>query len=766
MGKMLPAIRRFFRNFAVRRAAATIIRVVLYSVAVAGAGVAGLFLLVTSGAFGPLPDEAALKLIEHPLASEVYSADSVLLGRYFVEERSYLRPEDVPVSLKHALVATEDVRFFEHNGIDTRSLLRVLVKTILLQKESAGGGSTLTQQLAKNLYPRRDYGALSLPVNKIREIIIARRLERAYSKDELLVLYLNTIPFADNTFGVKTAADRFFSSPVQSLTWDQSAVLVGMLKATHSYNPRLFPERSVARRNVVLAQCAKYGFITETEKRELQARPLGLRYNPATHHAGLAPYFRENIRGQLIEWCREHTRPDGKPYDLLRDGLKIYTTIDSRMQRYAEAAVVAQMSQLQKRFAGQVSGKLLDRIALEHVRKLRQYRDLRSEGLSDDEIIRRFSKPIRTRIFTWEGEKDVEISLIDSVRHHIQFLQAGLLAMDPQSGAIRAYVGGINHNYFQFDHARESTKRQVGSTFKPIVYAAALENGVRPCDYISARKTVYTNMDDWAPENTNNESYDKKYSMKGGLVESVNTVSVKLIEKAGIHSTINVARKLGITSDLPAVPSIALGTPSVSLHEMVAAYGALANGGMYRKPFYISSIVNAGGKVLYSARPAPADRAISAATSRMLIEMLKGVVSEGTGAALRNRFGIAADIAGKTGTTQSNVDGWFISAGARLVVGAWVGADDPRLHFNSTALGQGAATALPVVGRFYQSAFTDAALRPLVSARFPALPEELARQLDCAVSKSNVSFFEKIFGKKKKAKATRFRGRKKKRSDL
>jgi penicillin-binding protein 1A len=713
------------------------------------------------GFFGQLPNKKLLKDIQHPTASEVYSADSVLLGRYYIQDRTPVNANEIPESLKKTLVATEDIRFYEHSGIDLKSLGRVVVKSILLQKESSGGGSTLTQQLSKNLFPRKHYVFLSLPINKIREYIISLRLESVYSKDEILVLYLNTIPFADNTYGVKTAAERFFSTPVKSLSWDQSAVLVGMLKATHRYNPRLFPERALQRRNVVLAQVAKYGYLTEAEKKSLQSKSLGLNYSHTTaYNKGIASYFRAYIQRELLQWCKENDRPDGAPYNLYKDGLKIYTTIDSRMQAYAESAMQAQMKILQDRFRGQINKKQLTAIANGNIKHLAQYKILKQTGLSEKEIIAKLKKPVKTKVFTWEGEKEVNMSIYDSVKHHLQFLQAGLLAMDPLNGDIKAWVGGINHQYFKYDHVRETTKRQVGSTFKPILYAAALESGIGPCSYISARKTVYTNMDDWSPDNTSDETYEKKYSMEGGLSGSVNTVSVKLLEKTGIRNAIFTARKMGIRSELPAVPSIALGTPSISVMEMVSAYGVIANGGNKVTPKYLTAITNRKGEVLkeYDNEDKKPSRAISKETAQMMIHMLKSVVSEGTGSSLRTRYGLTNDLAGKTGTTQSNVDGWFIALTPNLVVGSWVGADDPRMHFSSTALGQGSATALPIVARFFQKASADKNLKKLMYARFQPLPERLLAKMDCKPSKSNLNIFEKIFKKKKKVKITKFKG--------
>lgn len=741
-------------------------RLIALVVAAGAAAVSLLVFLVWAGFFGRMPGKKELQNIQHPIASEVYSADSVLLGRYFIQERSYANPNELPETLKKTLIATEDVRFYDHHGIDIRSLGRVAVKSILLQKESSGGGSTITQQLAKNLFPRKDFLVLSLPINKIREYIIAWRIENLYTKDEILAIYLNTIPFADNTYGIKTAADRFFSVPVQKLSWGQSAVLIGMLKATHTYNPRLFPERSLKRRNVVLAQVAKYEMISEEQKRKIQEQELGLKYNHTTHNAGLAPYFRAYIQAQLLTWCKEHEKENGEPYNLYTDGLKIYTTIDSRIQRYAEDAMKAHMASLQKKLSNQLTSKQLDEITRGRIKSLSQYKVLKEEGLSESEILRRLKKKHDTKIFTWEGEKKKSISIYDSVKHHMQFLQAGILAQNPNSGEILAWVGGIDHQYFKYDHVKESTKRQVGSTFKPIVYAAALEEGISPCNYISAQKTSYTNMDEWTPENTQEETYEKKYSMQGGLSQSVNTVSVKLIEKTGIRDAIKVARRMGITSELPAVPSLALGTPSISVMEMVSAYSTFANGGEVVVPKFIRAIKDRSGKVIErfdeeNEKDKKKEKAISDETAAMMVHMLKGVVTSGTAASLKSVYGLPNDIAGKTGTTQSNVDGWFIALTPNVVIGAWVGADDPRIHFKSTAQGQGSATALPIVGKFFQLANKDKALRPMLLERFDPLSDRLQNKLDCDASKSNLNFFEKIFKKKKKkkVKVTRFKGK-------
>ncbi|MEJ1239952.1 transglycosylase domain-containing protein [Chryseolinea sp. T2] len=734
-----------------------VVRWLVYGIVFIVLAGAGFVVLVWAGVFGEVPGRSQLQSINNQVATEVYSADSVLLGRYYLQERSPVTPDQIPDGLRNALISTEDARFYSHHGIDILSLFRVFVKTLALQDASAGGGSTITQQLAKNLFPRRSYTFLSMPINKVKEMIVAHRIEQLYSKQEILALYLNTIPFGDNVFGIKTAAERFYSKPVQSLATDESAVLIGMLKATYRYNPRVYPDRAKQRRNVVLAQMEKYGHLTVKEADELQAKPLALKYQRLSHNEGLAPYFRSYIKAELLAWCRQNKKADGSPYNLYTDGLKIYTTIDSRLQQFAEEAVRSQMAIIQSRFNQQLSKTTLASVGKSHLSQLASYKEMKRDGLSEDQITAELKKKGTRRVFDWKGEKEQEISIYDSLLLHLKFLQAGLLAMDPHTGALRAWVGGINHEFFQYDHVRESTKRQVGSTFKPVVYAAAMEQGVSPCDYVSARQTSYTNMEDWTPQNSDAGTYDQKYSMEGGLAGSVNTVSVKLIEQAGIGNTIRMAERMGIRSELPRVPSLALGTASISVLEMVNAYSAFANQGKHVSPAYITAIADSHGVVLdhFVNRDEPV-AAISKETSAMMLHMLRRVVNEGTGSSLRTRFGLSNDIAGKTGTTQSNTDGWFIAITPRLVIGCWVGADDPRIHFKSTALGQGAATALPVVGRFLQQMNADPSFSRLSNAKFESLTPAQMKKLDCELSKSDRNFLDKLFNRKKGVKETEY----------
>jgi penicillin-binding protein 1A len=698
-----------------------------------------------------MPRKSELLAIKNPIASEVYSADSVLLGKYYFQERSDISFDDIPKHVFDLVVATEDVRFYNHNGIDARSLVRVLFKSILFQQESSGGGSTLTQQLAKNLYPRKDYWFFSLLINKLREMMIALRLEDVYDKESILTLYINTVPFGDNVFGIETAAQRFFSVSASELAVNEAAMLIGMLKATYAYNPRVYPTQAFERRNVVLSQYEKYTQSPTHVIDSLQSLPIVLRYNKITHHSGLAAYFREYIRIELLAWCEEYNRAHAdRTISLYTDGLKIYTTIDSRLQRYAEQAMELQMAKTQKIFLAHWGKKEpwepFPEMIEEVIEKSSRYQNLKKQGMSTEDILRTMNTPVAMNIFTWESEKEVMMSPIDSLKHYLKFLNTGVLALDPEQGAVRAWVGGINHVYFQYDHVRESTKRQVGSIFKPIVYSSALEQGVRPCSFISADQTTYTNMEDWSPKNTD-DNYDLKYSMPGALAHSVNTVSVQLLEKAGIDNTIRIARNMGITSTLEQVPSLALGTATISMLEMVSAYTCFANEGSVASPHYITSIKSHNDSVLQQFVPAQKKQAISEENALLMLHMLKHAVDEGTGSALRNKFNLKNDIAGKTGTTQSNTDGWFIAVTPKLVIGAWVGADDPRIRFQSTALGQGSRTALPIVGEFFTLANQDRALNFITHAEFEKLPPSLKRKIDCDDSKTENQFFKNILGK-------------------
>lgn len=726
-------------------------------------GVFLLFSLTWLGLLGHLPSEQELLKLEHPLATEIYSADSVLLGKYCIEERSDLAYEKIPQHVVDALLATEDSRFFKHSGIDYRSLIRVLIKSILLLDDNAGGGSTLTQQLAKNLFPRKNYWLLSLPVNKIREMIIAARLEKAYDKQSLVALYLNTVSFGDGSFGLETASQRFFSKPATEISIDEGALLIGMLKATSVYNPRNHPDRAKARRNIVLTQMAKYEKLSLQKIDSLKELPLKLKYNKVTTHDGLAPYFREYIKKELLDWCQQQEQ-GGEVYNLYTDGLKVYTTIDSRLQRYAEEAVRNKMTKLQSVFDEQWKGKdflyLRQNLFADKIKTSARYLKLQAGGKSHNEIIEELQKPELMNLFTWQGEKEVMMSPIDSIKHYLRFLNTGLLAMEPNTGAVRVWVGGINHRYFEFDHVKESTKRQVGSAFKPVVYAAALESGQRPCAFISAEKTNYQNVSEitssWSPGNTE-KNYHLKYSMEGAMAFSVNTVAVHALEKTGIDSTISIARKLGIESDLPNVPSLALGTADISVIEMVTAYSAFVNEGWPVKPYFITSVCTSTNKIIEKLEPEVSDEpAISETNAQLMVHMLMRTINEGTAVSIRNVYHLPNEMAGKTGTTQSNADGWFMAMTPKLVVGTWVGADNRGIRFRSGAFGSGATTALPITAEFFRKINSDESLAEISEAKFPELSNYLQRKLNCDLYKDDTNFFEKIFGKAERDSVRKF----------
>lgn len=696
------------------------------------------------------PGKESLRAIRNPIASEVYTADSVLIGRYFIQDRTHVKFDDISPLVIDALIATEDVRFFEHDGIDYRSFGRVFVKSLLLGDESAGGGSTITQQLAKNLFPRKDYWFASMLMNKMREIVIAKRMENVYSKKEILTLYLNTIPFGDNTFGIQAASQRYFSKNAKDLSLDQAAVLIGMLKATHYYNPRLFPKNSLARRNVVLAQMKKYNRIDSAVKDSLQQLPLVLEYKNVVYNYEVAPYFREYLKTELNAWCEQNKKGDGSHYNLYADGLKIYTTIDSRLQAYAEKAVAKQMSEIQdvffKHWGDRAPWGDNEGVIMDAIRRTSRYKKLKADGLSDDEIINELRKPVLTRLFDWNGSKEATASPIDSIKHHLQYLNAGFLAMEPSTGQVKAWVGGIDHNFFQYDHVKSTTKRQVGSIFKPIVYAVALEEGVSPCEFIPADQETYVDDegDLWTPRNTQYD-YQVQYSMRGALAYSVNTVAVKLINRAGIENTIKLARDMGIHSEIPDVPSIALGSSAISLMEMTGAYACIANEGISSYPYFIARIEDREGNVFENFKPeVTGKRALSVESAEMVRHMLQTVVQEGTASRMRWRYGIYNDLGGKTGTTQANADGWFMAITPKLVIGTWVGADDPRIRFRYTSLGQGSNTALPMVAYFMKEINDDPAYKLIAEARFPTISAGARRRLSCDLYELDESLMAQV----------------------
>ncbi|MBJ6119188.1 PBP1A family penicillin-binding protein [Pontibacter sp. BT310] len=708
------------------------------------------YLLVYMGAMGAMPSRNELKSVQNNTASEVYAAGGELLGRYYIQDRTNVKYTDIAPAAIHALVATEDARFYEHAGVDVRSLGRVIVKSILMQDQSAGGGSTLSQQLAKNLYPRKNFWFWDMPVNKLREIIIARKLEGIYSKEELLELYLNTVPMGGNLYGIERASSRFFNKSAADLKTEEAAVLIGMLKATTTYNPRLNPEKSKTRRNVVLNQMVKYGYLEAGKAEDLKKKPLKLDYTVTNHNDGMAPYFREQLRQELVEWVATKKKKNGDPYNLYTDGLKIYTTIDAGMQEHAEKAVRNKMAALQRTFDAHWNGRNPwgrgAGFLQEAMRRTDRYKKAKADGKTDAEIIEAFRKERPMIVFSWQGNKQRTMSPMDSLAYYHKFLNAGLLSMDPYSGEIKAWVGGINHHVFKYDHVR--SRRQVGSTFKPIVYAAALERGVEPCTWFPNERITYPEYDDWSPRNATDQ-YGGEYTMRGGLAHSVNTVSAQVMMKAGVNKVVDVAHRLGIESDIPEVPSLALGVADLSLYEMVNAYATIANQGYKVEPVYIRKIEDRSGKVLHKHRSdRHVRRAISESNAAIMLYLMQGVVEEGSAAKLRSQYGLQMDIAGKTGTTQDNADGWFIGITPNLVTGVWVGAESPKVRFRTLALGQGSSTALPIWGDFNKQIALDPAYVGYYKSHFTKLAPYLQNLVDCPSFREeppHETFFERLF---------------------
>lgn len=715
-------------------------------------GVLAFFLFASWGIFGSMPSFEDLENPDSNLATEIISSDGVVIGKYFKTNRSQLKYSDLPKNLVEALVATEDARFYEHSGIDGRGTLRAVFTL-----GTNGGASTLTQQLAKQLF--HGEGSKFLPfriVQKIKEWIIAIRLERQYTKNEILAMYCNVYDFGNYSVGVSSAAQTYFSKEPKDLTVDESAILVGMFKNSGLYNPVRNPEGVKNRRNVVLSQMEKAKMISEAEKERLQKLPIALKFKLESHREGMATYFREYLRDYMKKWVAENKKPDGSDYDIYKDGLKIYTTIDSRMQTYAEEAVAAHMKNLQQQFFIEmktnknapfvnITQAETERIMMQAMKNSVRWAQMKDMDKSEDDIIASFKVKTKMRIFTWKGERDTIMTPLDSIRYYKHFLQSGLMAMEPQTGAIKAWVGGINYKYFQYDHVGQGA-RQVGSTFKPFVYATAIEElNMSPCDSIldgpfMIHKGRHHVTEDWEPRNSDNR-YRGMVTLKQGLANSINTVSAKLIDRTGPEAVVELTKKLGVKTEIPVQPSIALGAVDITVEDMVAAYSTFANQGVYVKPQFLSRIENKSGEVIYEPIPESHD-VLNKDIAFAVIKLLQGVTETGSGARLRTQGGGSGDnrwtgypymftnaIAGKTGTTQNQSDGWFMGMVPNLVTGVWVGCEDRSARFKSLTYGQGATAALPVWGYFMKLCYGDKNLQ--VSKSDFERPANLSIKVDC-----------------------------------
>ena len=677
------------------------------------------FLLVYFGAFGKLHSKEELKDIQNYLATEVYSEDGIILGKYYWENRNIVDYKHIPHFLIDALIATEDARFYEHNGVDTRGLLRVFFKTLLMGEKKSGGGSTIAQQLAKNLFKRQNHGVFTMPVNKIKEAIYAVRFSSVYTQEEILALYLNTVSVGEDTYGIRNSAMRFFGKPPDSLSIEEGAVLIGMLKSPTLYNPRLHPANALMRRNSVINNMVERGYLKTVLADSIKKRLIELKYTNAGMYGEAAPYFLvrvEQLANSILDSVR---KPNGEKYNLYTDGLKIKTGLDYRLQQFALEATQKHMKDLQTLFDTYWNGKnswlgkkaLLDKT----MQDSKRYKSMVAEKQSETTIEKIFNTPAEMEIFDWSGGHKTQLSPLDSIKYYLKILHSGFVAMDPLTGKIKAWVGGNDYQYFQYDHI--TAQRQVGSTFKPIVYATALEQGVSPCEYFKNEQQIYPQFENWSPANADG-AYGGKYSMKGALANSVNTVSVQVLMRAGMNHVISTAHKMGVESSIPAVPSIALGVANISLLEMVKAYCTFANGGTRVEPVYITSIEDAKGRIIYAANQSIPRRVLTKQTAYYVTEMLKDVVNAGTASRLRSAYGLAGEMAGKTGTTQSQADGWFIGYVPGLVAGVWVGADNPAIHFSSTLYGQGASTALPIWAYFMHSCKASSDFKKEFNASF------------------------------------------------
>ncbi|WP_430817000.1 transglycosylase domain-containing protein [Carboxylicivirga sp. RSCT41] len=709
-----------------------------------------LFTMISYGMLGFMPTFEELENPKSNLASEVISSDQQVLGNYFRENRSYTTYEELSPNIVNALIATEDVRFHDHSGIDARGLARVMVRTILMRDQSSGGGSTITQQLAKLLFHGHASSTIERAFQKLKEWVIAVKLERSYTKEEILTMYLNKAEFIYDAYGIKSAAQTFFNSSTDTLKVEEAAVIIGMLKNPALYNPVRRPELTQDRRNVVLHQMLKASFLTDAEYDSLSTMPLGLQFKRADHKEGPAPYFREYLRltltagepdrsdyaswmeakfledsaryvdDPLYGWINKNYRPDGTKYDVYKDGLKIYTTIDSRMQTYAENAVKNHLSQdIQPKFFAEKKGRPgapytrdlaredYEKIIERAIKNTDRYRGLKRNGADMDSVMRVFNTKYDMTVFTWEGERDTVMTPLDSIHHYKFFLRAGMISIDPLSGHVKAYVGGPNFKHFMYDMAGKG-KRQVGSTIKPFVYTLAMQEGFTPCDLVpNIAQTFYLGSGKtWTPRNSGSRRAGEMVTLKWGLANSNNNITAWVMKQFNPRAVANTIRELGIKSPMDAVPALCLGTPDFGLLEMTSSYGTFANKGVHIEPMIVTRIEDRYGNVISDFHPQKRE-AISEPTAYLMLNLLQGVVNQGTGGRLRYKYELTGQIGGKTGTTQNHSDGWFMGVTPQLVTGVWVGGEDRDIHFDGIGLGQGANMALPIFALYMKDIYAN-----------------------------------------------------------
>ncbi|WP_338376059.1 transglycosylase domain-containing protein [uncultured Flavobacterium sp.] len=724
--------------------------------------VVAFFFLASWGFFGEMPTFDELENPNSNIASEIISSDGKTIGKFAIQNRIPVKFKDLPEHLVNALVSSEDERFYDHSGIDAKGFIRAVSR---FGKD--GGASTITQQLAKNLFHGAD-GSKNLIVRivqKVKEWIIAVRLERQYTKQEIIAMYLNQVDFVNNAIGISSASKIYFNKKANELTIEESAVLVGMLTNPSRFNPNRFKERSTERRNIVLGQMVRNKHLSEEKFAELKVKPIELDFKLENHNDGIATYFREYLRDYLKKWTKENPKPDGTTYDIHKDGLKIFTTIDSKMQKYAEEAVAMHLKNLQAKFFEEAKGKknapfvnLTDEetnsIIKRAMKNSERWRIMKGDDKTEEEILKSFDVKTKMKIFTWNGERDTVMTPKDSIIYYKHFLQTGFMAMEPQTGYVKAWVGGIDQKYFQYDHVGQGA-RQVGSTFKPFVYATAIDQlGMSPCDSIidgpfTMPKGKWGITQSWSPRNSDGK-FRGLINLKTALANSVNTISAKLMDRVGPESVVNMVHRLGVSSEIPARPAIALGAVEITVEEMVAALSTFANEGQYVKPQIITRIEDKNGVVIFESMPETKD-VVNKEVAYAVVKLMAGVTEDaGTGARLRRgsagfmtyNYNLQNEIAGKTGTSQNNSDGWFMGMVPNLAAGVWVGNEDRSAHFRRTYYGQGATMALPIWGIFMDKCYKDKSLN-ISQERFPK-PADMSIKVDCWTPRKVIDTTETI----------------------